>query len=269
MGRLDGKITIVTGSARGTGAEIARLFVREGAVVTLADVLDDRGQAMADELGGGSCFAHLDVTSEDEWEALVAGIRQRHGKLDVLVNNAAVLHLATIDATSVAAFERVMRVNAMGPFLGTRACLQLMRDSGGGSIVNVGSIDSVQGTSLTAAYTASKFAVRGLTKVTALENKRWNIRANCLCPAAGNSEMIPLPVGAEHMTAPLAQSVTGPARVERVPAARGPAAVAPAAVYFASDESALCSGTELVLDAGDSAGMFLDLPDAMFDANLR
>ena len=265
MGRLDGKITIVTGSSRGTGAAIARHFVAEGAQVTMVDVLDDRGQALADELGKSAMYRHLDVTSEGEWEAVVAEVWEREGRFDVLVNNAAVLHLATIDATTVEAFERIMRVNVLGPFLGTRTVLPYMRKSGGGSIVNVGSIDSVTGTSLTAPYTASKFAVRGLTKVTALENGKWNIRCNVLCPAAGNWEMIPPVVGGERIGGPLAEPRSAPPD----DMGRGPSAVAPAAVYFASDESALCSGTELVLDKAGSAGIFVDLPDALYDPALR
>src|SRR5262249_46516889 len=152
-------------------------------------------------------------------------IEAREGVLHVLVNNAAVLHLATIDATSLDAFDRLMRVNVGGTFLGTRTCLPLLRRTpGGASIVNIGSIDSVIGTSLTGAYSASKFAVRGFTKVTALENKRFGVRANCICPEAGNPEMHPavvgwdIPMGAGRAADP----------------SRGPAAVAPAAVYFAS-----------------------------------
>ena len=246
MNRLAGKVALVTGAARGTGAEIARLFVDEGAAVTITDVLDDRGEATASAIG--ATYRHLDVTSEDDWSTAVAAFE----RLDVLVNNAAVLHLATIDLTTADAFERILRVNVFGSFLGTKAWLPMLRASGRGSIVNVGSIDSVHGTALTSAYTSSKFALRGLTKVTALENARWGVRANVLCPAAGNREMHPPIVGAENWP-PLPEAE-----------GRGPEAVAPAAVYLASDESALVSGTELVLDAGQTAGQALDLPDALY-----
>ena len=254
-GRLEEKVALVTGAARGTGAEIARQFVAEGARVVLADVRDDLGVALAADLGDAARYRHLDVTSADEWSAAVDDVGGHEGRLDVLVNNAAVLHLATIDATAVAEFERILRVNCVGPFLGTRACLPLLRASGNGSIVNLGSIDSVEGTPLTSAYTASKFALRGLTKVTALENGRFGVRANIVCPAAGNSEMHPPVVGAPDWP-----------RIESE--GRGPAEVAPAVVYFASDESRLCSGAELVLDGGRSAGLNFDLPDALYDARL-
>jgi 3alpha(or 20beta)-hydroxysteroid dehydrogenase len=256
MGRLDGKVAIITGAARGTGAEIARQFDAEGARTTLVDVLDERGEALAAELSDRACYRHLDVTSESDWQTVVDEIRAREGRIDVLVNNAAVLHLATIDMTTVEAWERVMRVNCLGPFLGVRTVLPLMRAGGGGSIVNIGSIDSVTGTSLTAPYTTSKFGIRGFTKVIALENKRFKIRANVVCPAAGNPEMHPPIVGWEHLVRP---PVDDPERANR-----GPSAVAPAAVYFASDESRLANGTELVLDDAGSAGIHVELPDHLY-----
>ena len=250
-GRLAGKVAIVTGAARGTGAEIAREFVAEGATVVVADVLDERGAAAAAELGSAARYHHLDVTDADGWDGLLTEIATRDGHLDVLVNNAAVLHLATIDRTTPEAFDRIMRVNCFGAFLATQRCLPMLRESRG-SIVNIGSIDSVQGTALTSAYTASKFALRGLTKVTAIENGRFGVRANIVCPAAGNPEMHPPIVGAEDWP-------SLPPDPER-----GPNRVAPAAVFFASDESQLCNGTELVLDRGESAGQHLDLPDALY-----
>jgi 3alpha(or 20beta)-hydroxysteroid dehydrogenase len=253
MGRLEGKVALVTGAARGTGAEIARCFVAEGARTVLADVLDEPGEEVAAALGDGARYRHLDVTSEADWVAAVAEL----DALDVLVNNAAVLHLATIDATTTEAFERVLRVNALGPFLGTRACLPLLRASGRGSVVNVGSIDSVAGVPLTAAYTSSKFALRGLTKVTALENRRFGVRANIVCPEAGNPEMHPPVVGWESLGSGAGRTASP---------GRGPAAVAPAAVFFASDESQLCNGTELVLDGGRMAGEYFELPDELHTA---
>ncbi|MBM3659412.1 MAG: SDR family oxidoreductase [Actinobacteria bacterium] len=254
MGRLDGKVTLVTGAARGTGAVIARLFVEEGAErVIVADVRDDLGEAHAEALGPTARYLHLDVTSEADWERVVDDITADEGRLDVLVNNAAVLLLATIDRTEAAEFERIMRVNAFGAFLGIRTCLPLLRANGNGSIVNLGSIDSVYGTALTAAYTASKFAMRGLTKVTAIENGKFGVRCNIVCPEAGNPEMHTPIVGAEDWP-PLPPDPS-----------RGPDTVAPAAVFFASDESRLCNGTELVMDRGHYAGEAIDLPDFLYE----
>ena len=258
MGRLDGRRALVTGAARGTGAAIARLFAAEGADVVLADVLDDRGKEMAASIGGSARFRHLDVTDESDWQAAADDLRAQGG-LDILVNNAAVLHLATIDLTTAEAFERVLRVNVIGPFIGTRTCLPLLRESGTGSIVNIGSIDSVAGVSLTAAYTASKFALRGLTKVTALENKKWKVRANIVCPAAGNPEMHPPVVGAPE----LAGLVREP-RTDADTDPWGPAGVAPAALFLASEESRLCNGIEIVLDRGQTAGEDMKLPDSWY-----
>ena len=258
MHRLDGKIALVTGAARGTGAAIARRFVAEGARVVIADVLDDRGRAVAEELGDAARFVHLDVTDEAGWQTVVDGVLADEGALHVLVNNAAVLHLATIDATATDAFERLLRVNVLGPFLGIRTCLPALRASGAGAVVNVGSIDSVQGAALTGAYTASKFALRGLTKVVALENRKRGVRANIVCPMLGNPEMHPEVVG----------TTSGPMQVG---SGKPPDldVIAEAVCYFASDESRFASGTELVLDGGHSAGTSFDLPDAWFDPHLR
>ena len=255
VGRLDGKRVLVTGAARGTGEAVARLFAAEGARVLLTDVLDQRGAAAATAIGSPARYRRLDVTRESDWAGAVAEVAESWGGLDVLVNNAAVLHLATIDLTTAEAFERVLRVNVLGAFLGTRACLPLLRAAGGASIVNIGSIDSVAGVSLTAAYTSSKFALRGLTKVTALENAQWKVRANIVCPAAGNPEMHPPVVGAPELA-----GAPAPAPDPE----RGPGAVAPAALFLASDESRLCNGTELVLDAAQTAGDALRLPPSWY-----
>lgn len=252
MGRLDGKVALVTGAARGTGAEIAAVFAAEGAQVLLTDVLDERGEESAAKVGGR--YAHLDVTAEDDWRTVTGGLDELH----VLVNNAAVLHLTSIENTTAEVFEQVMRVNVLGAFLGTRECLPLLR-SAGGSIVNIGSSDSVQGTPATVAYTASKFAMRGLTKVTALENGKHGVRANIVCPRAGSAEMLTSLVG------PPLELPPDPARLARFPdiplgRTRGPADVSGAALFFASDESRYCTGTELVVDGGATAGEYIDVP---------
>jgi 3alpha(or 20beta)-hydroxysteroid dehydrogenase len=257
---LDGKIALVTGGARGTGAEIAWRYVEEGARVVIGDLLDDRGMALAAELGATARFTHLDVTDESRWPTVVQEIERREGRLDVLVSNAGVLHLASIDSTTVADFDRVMRVNCIGAFLGTRTCLPLMRSAGGGSIVNIGSIDSVFGTPCTAAYTASKFAIRGLTKVTALENGRYGIRANCLCPAAGNPELIGDAVANGHAVGLVLSEGGGGYTAKPIDRRGRPADVAGAAVFFGSDQSAFCTGVELVIDGGSTAGMYVDVP---------
>jgi 3alpha(or 20beta)-hydroxysteroid dehydrogenase len=139
MHRLDSKIALVTGAARGTGAVVARRFVEEGARVVLVDILEDPLRAVATELGDAARFISLDVTDEEGWRRVAADVLDVEGGLDVLVNNAAVLHLATVDATTTDAFERLLRVNVIGPFLGIRTCLPALRASGAGSIVNVGS----------------------------------------------------------------------------------------------------------------------------------
>jgi 3alpha(or 20beta)-hydroxysteroid dehydrogenase len=257
MHRLEGKVALVTGGARGTGAVVARRFVEEGARVVIVDVLEEPGRAVAGELGDAARFTRLDVTDEEGWRRVAADVLDVEGALHVLVNNAAVLHLATVDATTADAFERLLRVNVIGPFLGIRTCLPALRASGSGSIVNVGSIDSVQGAALTGAYTASKFALRGLTKVVALENKKRGVRANIVCPMVGNPEMHPPIVGTDGGPMPV-----GSGKPPDL------AAVAEAVCYLASDEARFTSGTELVIDGGHSAGLALDLPDAWFDPAL-
>ena len=170
MGRLDGKVALITGGARGMGKSHVRHFVAEGAQVVFGDVLDDRGAAVAAKLGEQSCrYLHHDVTSEADWAAAVALAVDTFGQLDVLVNNAGVLAFASIAEMPLADFRRVLEVNAVGCWLGMKAVIDPMTKAGGGSIVNVSSIEGFTGAAGLSAYSASKFAVRGMTKVAARE----------------------------------------------------------------------------------------------------
>jgi 3alpha(or 20beta)-hydroxysteroid dehydrogenase len=241
MGRLDGKVALVTGAARGTGAAIAEAFAREGATVVATDIADADG------------ITKLDVTQPTDWERVVGGLDALHA----LVNNAAVLHLTSIDNTTDDVYERVLRVNAYGPFLGIRTSLPLLRTSGGGSIVNIGSIDSMWAVPTTVAYTASKFALRGITKVTALEGGKDNIRCNIVCPAAGNAEMYGSLIGP---ALDLSAATGGRPPSPPLGRSRGPHDVVGAAIFFASDDSLYCTGTELVIDGGMTAGEYVSIP---------
>jgi 3alpha(or 20beta)-hydroxysteroid dehydrogenase len=255
VGRLDGKRALVTGAARGTGAATARLFVAEGARVVLADVSDEPGEALARELGPAARYVHLDVAREDDWQRVVAGAVEGLGGLDVLVNNAAVLHLAALEDTTVEAFERVFRVNQLGTFLGIRSVVAPMRAAGRGSIVNVSSIDGLAGKNGVAAYAATKWAVRGLTRVAAIELGRYGIRVNAVCPESGSAEMLQpyLPAGVDPelilaRQQPLLATQKGRSIAERV------GDVARAIAFLASDDAASCTGADLAVDGGNTAG---------------
>jgi 3alpha(or 20beta)-hydroxysteroid dehydrogenase len=255
MGRLDGKVAIVTGAARGTGALTARLFAREGARVVLADVNDELGAQVASEIGPSAHFIHLDVTTEPHWERGVAETALRFGKLDVLVNNAAVLHLAAIQDTTPEAFLRVVTVNQLGTFLGIKWAVEAMKAAGGGSIVNVASVDALRGQNGVVAYASSKWAVRGITRVAALELGRWGIRVNSVCPEAGSAAMLEpfMPPGAPiEKIIPRMQPNLAYQKDRKLEDLMQD--VANAILFLASDESRSCTGSDLVCEGGNTAG---------------
>jgi len=242
VGRLDGRVAVITGGARGQGAEEGRVFAREGATVVLTDVLDEQGERTAAELGVE--YQHLDVTSESEWEALVADVLARHGRLDVLVNNAAIWMGSKILATDTAAYQRLIDVNQKGVFLGMRSVAPAMSAAGRGSIVNISSVAGMIGAPTQIAYSSSKFAVRGMTKIAAKELGRYGVRVNSIHPGFIETDML--------AELPAFQRGDRTRLVRSVPLGRvGEAAdIANLALFLASDESGYCTGQEFVCDGG-------------------
>jgi len=254
-GRVEGKVAIVTGSARGTGEATARLLAAEGARVVVADVLEEQGAAVAKDLGDAAVFEPLDVTSEADWQRVVDATEARWGRLDVLVNNAAVLHMATIEDTSLDDYQRVVGVNQVGTFLGIRTAAAAMRRVGRGSIVNISSIDGVSAKNSLIAYSASKWAVRGMTRVAALELGQQGIRVNAVCPEAGSGDMMRpfIPEGVDpELAASFQQRTLKPQMKRSIAEKIGD--VAKLVLFLASDESASCTGTDFVIDGGKLAG---------------
>ena len=256
MGRLDGKVAIVTGSARGTGAEIARLFVEEGARVMVSDVRHELGEAVAEALGENAIYQPLDVGDEAAWTSAVARVREVFGKIDVLVNNAAILQLGSIEDTTPEIFERLFRVNQLGPFLGIRAVAGPMREQGGGAIVNVASSDGVKGMNGVVGYASTKWGVRGITKSAAMELARDRIRINAVCPEAGNYEMTAefMPPGIDMKAAAthnLAQLLAPPEGYSVEDHVRD---VARMVLFLASDECPTATAADFVVDGGLTAG---------------
>ena len=258
MGRLEGKVAIITGAARGTGEITAHRFVEEGATVVLADILDEPGRAVAKELGDPAMYETLDVTSEDDWQRVVQSTVDRLGRVDVLVNNAAVLLMRAIEETSLQEFERVVSVNQTGTFLGIRAVVETMKAVGGGSIVNVSSVDGLGAKNGLAAYASSKWAVRGLTRVAALELGRFCIRVNTVCPEAGSAHMIApyVPEGVDMEKALGSQQPVLAYQRERTINDRI-RDVSNMIVFLASDEAASCTGADFTVDGGNMAGKLL------------
>lgn len=244
MGRLDGKVAIITGAARGQGEAEARLFVEEGARVVMGDILDEAGEAVAAELGDAAAYLHMDIRYEADWGRAVAKAAE-FGPLNVLINNAAVTHFASIGDTTLEDYERVVSINQTGTFLGMRAVIEPMKAAGGGSIVNVSSIDGLQAKNGLVAYAATKWAIRGMTKVAAIELGRHGIRVNSLHPG-GVDTVMGNPVGMEDIDAFY--------KDYPIPRCGKPIDIARMALFMASDECSYSTGSEFVADGGWFAG---------------
>lgn len=255
MTDLEGRIAIVTGAARGVGRTIAARFVAAGARVVLADVRDDQGAEAAATLGDAAAYSPLDVTREDDWRRVVDATCERHGGVDVLVNNAGRLHMGAIEHTSAADARGVVDVNLLGPFLGMRAVAPRMRERGGGAIVNVGSVDGLLGMNGVAMYAASKWGLRGLAKSAALELGRDGIRVNTVCPAGGNPEMYG--PWMEKLVARMDASLHY-TNDRAIPGEVPHEAIADAVLFLASDASRHVTGSDLPVDGGAHAGHYLD-----------
>ncbi|GAA4952434.1 glucose 1-dehydrogenase [Actinoplanes utahensis] len=250
MGRLDGKVALITGGARGMGKAHARHFAAEGARVVIGDVLDDKGQAVADGIGADRCrFVHHDVTSEDDWAAAVTATIAAFGRIDVLVNNAGILRHAAVTEMDPAEFRRVLEVNLVGAWLGIRQVVAPMTTSGGGSIVNISSIEGFAGASGLSAYSASKFGVRGLTRSAAQELGPLGIRVNSVHPGGVMTSM----------TLSAARTMTGVdpgGFLKSLPIARfaEPVEISRLVAFLASDEASYTTGAEFLADGGLLSG---------------
>jgi len=247
--RLENKVALISGGARGMGAVEAKLFAKEGAKVVIGDMLEDEGkqvEAEINEAGGECVFVLLDVSDEDAWRRAVSEAVSRYGKLDILVNNAGIYRAHIVEETTVDEWDQVMDINAKGVFLGTKHAIPAMRQAGGGSIVNISSVAGLVGSKQTTAYTASKGAVRLLTKSTAIQYASDGIRANSVHPG---TIVTPMTEGF------LAEPAMHEDRVNRTPLKRlgRPEDVAYGALYLASDEASFVTGSELVIDGGRTA----------------
>jgi 3alpha(or 20beta)-hydroxysteroid dehydrogenase len=249
MGRLDGKVAIITGGARGMGEATSRLFAAEGAKVVIADILPE-GQALAEEIGGNAIFIKLDVSSEAEWQALDRRTREVFGPATVLVNNAGINTVSLLVELDYARFVRTLEINLGGTFLGMKTIAPGMIAAGGGSIINISSTEGLQGTNGFAAYASSKWGVRGLTKVAAMELSHQGVRVNSVHPGPvntpmGNPENLP-EATLNQLFASLPMGRAG-----------RPEEVAKVSLFLASDDASFVTGAELAADGGMTIGQYL------------
>ena len=246
--RLEGKVAIISGGARGLGAAEARLFASEGAKVGIGDLREEEGRALEAEIresGGEAMFVNLDVTDEQQWSDAVDAVMTAYGRLDILVNNAGIFEHGLVEETSAESWDRTMAINGKGVFLGTRTAIPAMRESGGGSIVNISSVAGLIG-GLSTAYNSSKGAVRLLTKSTAVQYAAEGIRVNSVHPGPTDTDMLNVFFREEG------------AREERaantpIPRIGEPEDVAYGVLFLASDAASYMTGSELVIDGGNSA----------------
>ena len=245
--RLRDKVALVTGGARGMGEAAARRLHAEGAKVVLADILEAEGKSVADELGESARFVRLDVTNPDQWAEAVAFTEREFGRLDALVNNAGILSFGALAEVELAEYRRIIEVNQVGVFLGMQTAVPALERAGGGSIVNLSSVEGLGGGPFLVAYTASKFAVRGMSKAAAMELGPKGIRVNSVHPGAIRTDMVLSQTGGD----PAAEKWM--AKKVALKRMGEPREVAALIAFLASDDSSYCTGAEFVVDGGATA----------------
>ncbi|HJR19304.1 MAG TPA: glucose 1-dehydrogenase [Actinomycetota bacterium] len=244
MGRLDGKVALISGGARGQGATAAKRVIAEGGKAAIGDILDDEGKALAQELGDAGLYVHLDVTKEEDWTSAVADTEQAFGRLDILLNNAGILRFGKLTDMTLDEYMQVINVNQVGVFLGMKTVTPAMKRAGGGSIINISSVEGLRGLPRLTAYTASKFAVRGMSKAAAVELGRHKIRVNSIHPGFIDTPMTRAQ-GLEGIDVDKLFEAGVPMR-----RAGTPDDIVHMFVFLASDESTYCTGAEFIVDGG-------------------
>jgi 3alpha(or 20beta)-hydroxysteroid dehydrogenase len=262
MGRLQDKVAIITGGAQGQGAETSRVFVAEGAKVIITDVDTQHGEELARELGAAAIFLPLDVTDEEAWISVARKTIELHGRIDVLINNAGIIMSKAICDTTTTDIERMLQINVIGPFLGTKIVAPHMIKGGAGSIVNISSIQGLRASNGQGAYIASKWALRGFTKASAMELGHKGVRVNSIHPGGVNTVMsnptgIPEEDFSKFMVDVPLQRIGKPIEIARVSA------------FLASDEASYITGAEIAVDGGATCGPYIKsipgAPDAMMN----
>lgn len=242
MGRLDGKVAVITGGAGGMGKKHAEFFIREGAKVVIADLESSDGKTYADELGDQALFVSLDVTKEEDWKNVMSQTEEKFGPVSILVNNAGIVIQNSIENTSLEEYRKTIYINQDGVFLGLKHVLPSMKKAKGGSIINISSIAGIVGGANNMAYTASKFAVRGMTKAAAAEFAEFGIRVNSVHPG-----VIRTPMTEQEGVKELIQEMEKDIPMKRI---AEPEEITNLVLFLASDESSYSTGTEFIADGG-------------------
>jgi 3alpha(or 20beta)-hydroxysteroid dehydrogenase len=239
--RLEGKVALISGGARGMGASHARAMIAQGAKVVLGDILDAEGDALAAELGDAAVYVHLDVTSRDDWAAAVATALERFGKLNVLVNNAGIANFGTIGEYTASQWDTIIAINLTGVFNGINAAVDALMASAPSSIINISSTAGIQGYTALPGYSAAKFGVRGLTKSVALDLGAPAVRANSVHPGV--------------IATPMTDNLDTPQKHVALRRVGQPIELSNLVVFLASDESSFSTGAEFIADGGETAGL--------------